>query len=99
MWVTNKRNFEAESNYGWGVGAGEGRGGGRGHLSDHFAPSLGPLSANSLFPFDGEDSLSGGSVLQRELADDATEIRHFDVPNRRGRLTEEQQEGVEPGGG
>lgn len=58
------------------------RGGGTGHLSDHFAPGLGPLSANSLFPFDGEDSLSGGSVLQRELTDDATESRHFDVPNR-----------------
>lgn len=51
------------------------------------------------FPFDGEDSLSGGSILQRELTDDPTESRHFNVPNRRGRLTQKQQEGVEPGGG
>lgn len=54
---------------------------------------------SSPFAFDSEDALSGGAVLQRELADDPTERSHFYVPNRRGGLTEEQQEGVEPGGG
>lgn len=68
----------------------------QGYLSDHLAPGLRPLSVGGSFPLEGEDSLSGGSILQRELADDPTESRHFNVPNRRGRLTQEQQEGVEP---
>lgn len=50
------------------------------------------------FPFEGEDSLSGGAILQSELADDPTEAGDFNVPDRGGRLTQEQQEGVEPAG-
>lgn len=49
--------------------------------------------------FAGQNSFSGGPILERELADDPTERRHFNVPNRGGRLTQEQQEGVEPAGG
>lgn len=49
------------------------------------------------FPFDGENLLSGGPVLQGELADDPTETGHLDVSDGGGGLTQEQQEGVEPG--
>lgn len=69
------------------------------YLCDHLASRLGPLSVSCPFVFAGQNSFSGGPILKRELADDPTERRHFNVPNRRGRLTQEQQEGVEPAGG
>lgn len=69
------------------------------YLGDHLAAGLGSFSVSGSFPFQGEDSLSGGAVLQRELADDPTEAGDFNVPHRGRRLTQEQQEGVEPGGG
>lgn len=70
-----------------------------GYLSDHLPSGLGPLSVSGSLAFECQDSLSGGPILQRELTDDPTEVGHPDVPHRGGRLTQEQQEGVEPGGG
>lgn len=69
------------------------------YLSDHLASGLGSLPVSGSFAFEREDSFSGGSILESELADDPTESRDFNVPHRGGRLTQEQQEGVEPGGG
>lgn len=67
------------------------------YLSDHLAAGLGSLAVGGPFAPECQDSLPGGAILQRELADDAAESRHLDVPDRRGGLTQEQQEGVEPG--
>lgn len=49
------------------------------------------------FASECKDSLPGGAILQGELADYAAERRHLDVSDRGGGLTQEQQEGVEPG--
>lgn len=43
-------------------------------------------------------SLSGGSILQRKLTEDFTEPVHTDLSYAVGRMTEEQQEWMEPGG-
>lgn len=51
------------------------------YLCDHLASGLGSLSVSGSFSFEGEDSLSGGSVLQRELADDPTETGDLNVPD------------------
>lgn len=67
------------------------------YLSDHLAAGLGSLAVGGPFASECKYSLPGGAILQRELADDAAESRHLDVPDRRGGLTQEQQEGVEPG--
>lgn len=69
------------------------------YLSDHLASGLGSFSVSGSFPFEGEDSFSGGAILQSELTDDPTETGDFNVSDRGGRLTQEQQEGVEPAGG
>lgn len=47
----------------------------------------------------GDDSLPVGAILQSEFADDPTEAGDLDIPNRRGRLPQEQQEGMKPRGG
>lgn len=67
------------------------------YLGDHLAAGLGSLAVGGPFASECKYSLPGGAILQRELADDAAESRHLDVPDRRGGLTQEQQEGVEPG--
>lgn len=51
------------------------------------------------FSFEGEDALPGGAILQSELTDDPAETGDLNVSDRGRRLTQEQQEGVEPGGG
>lgn len=66
------------------------------YLSDHLAAGLGSLTVGGPFASECKDSLPGGAIFKGELADDAAESRHLDVPDRWGGLTQEQQEGVEP---
>lgn len=68
------------------------------YLCDHFASGLGSFSVRGPLPLERDHPLSGGSILQSELADEATESCDFNVSDRRGWLTQEQQEGVEPAG-
>lgn len=44
-----------------------------------------------------QHAVSRGSVLQRKLAEDFTEPVDADLSHAVGRMTEEQQEGMEPG--
>lgn len=66
------------------------------NLSDELAASLGALPVGCTLAFLGEDPLSGRTVLQRELANDLTEVSYLDISDRVGRLTQVQEERVEP---
>lgn len=68
-----------------------------GYLGDHLASGLGSLAVRGSFTAERQHSLSGGPVLESKFADDAAESRRLDVADRGGGLTQEQQEGVEPG--
>lgn len=66
------------------------------NLSDEFAAGLGALTVGCTLAFLGEDPLSRGAVLQRELANDPTEVSYLNVPDWVRRLTQVQEEWVKP---
>ena len=45
-----------------------------------------------------QDPFASGPVLQGELAEDLAEAMDAHIPHGVGRVSQEQQEGVEPGG-
>lgn len=66
------------------------------NLSDEFAAGLGALTVGCTLAFLGEDPLSRGAVLQRELTNDPTEVSYLNVADWVGRLTQVQEEWVKP---
>lgn len=66
------------------------------NLSDELAAGLGALPVGRTLAFLGENPLSGGAVLQRELANDLTKVSNLYVPDRIGRLAQVQEERVKP---
>lgn len=51
------------------------------NLSDELATGLGAFTEGCTLAFVGEDPLSRGAVLQRELANDFTKICYLNVPD------------------
>lgn len=66
------------------------------YIHDHLSSSLVALAMVGSFLFLLQHTLSGGPVLQRKLAEDFTEPVDADLSHTVGRVTKEQQEGVEP---
>lgn len=66
------------------------------NLSDELAAGLGALTVGCTLAFLGEDPLSRGAVLQRELANDLTEMSYLNFPDGVRRLTQVQEERVKP---
>lgn len=66
------------------------------HISDHFAPGLVPLPVVGPFLFLLHHPLTGGAILQRELAQDLAEAVHTHVPHGVWWVAQEKQEGMEP---
>lgn len=67
-------------------------------VHDHLATRSVPLTMVSSFLFLLEYSLSCGSVLQCEFTNDFAEPMNTDLTNSRCRVSEKQQEHVEPAG-
>ena len=66
-------------------------------VHDHLSSGLVAFAVVGSFLFLLQHAVSGGSVLERKLAEDFTEPVDADLSHTVGRVTEEQQEGVEPG--
>lgn len=66
-------------------------------VHDHLSPGLVAFSVVGSFLFLLQHTVARGPVLQRKLAEDFTEPVDADVPHAVGRMTEVQQERVEPG--
>ncbi|TNN86067.1 hypothetical protein EYF80_003484 [Liparis tanakae] len=66
-------------------------------VDDHLPPGLVAFAVVGSFLFLLQHAVSGGPVLQRKLAEDFTKPVDADVSHAVGRMTEEQQEGMEPG--
>lgn len=64
---------------------------------DHLPSGLVAFAVVGSFLLLLQDTVSGGPVLQRKLAEDFTEPVDADVSHAVGRMAEVQQEGVEPG--
>lgn len=71
---------------------------GRVHVHDHLPSGLVALAVVGSFLFLLQHPVTGGAVLQGKLAEDLTKPVDADVSHAVGRMTEVQQEGVEPGG-
>lgn len=63
---------------------------------DHFPSGLVAFTVVGAFLFLLQNTVSGGSVLQCKLTEDLTEPVNADVSHTVSRMTEEQQERVEP---
>lgn len=66
-------------------------------IHDHLPSGLVAFAVVGSFLFLLQHTVTGGPVLQRKLAEDFTEPVDADVSHTVGRMTEVQQEGVEPG--
>lgn len=65
-------------------------------VHDHLPSGLVAFAVVGSFLFLLQHAVSGGSVLQRKLAEDFTEPVDADLSHAVGRMTEEQQERMEP---
>lgn len=66
-------------------------------VHDHLPSGLVAFAVVGSFLFLLQHAVSGGSVLQCKLAEDFTEPVDADLSHAVGRVTEEQQERMEPG--
>lgn len=66
------------------------------NVHDHLPSGLIALTMVGSFLFLLQHTFSGGSVLQCKLAEDFTEPVDADLSHTVGRMTEEQQERMEP---
>lgn len=66
-------------------------------VDDHLSSGLVAFAVVCSFLLLLQHAVSGGPVLQRELAEDLAEPVDAHLPHPVGRVTEEQQERVEPG--
>lgn len=69
-----------------------------GDVHDHLAASLVALAVVGSLLLLLQHAVPGGPVLQGELAEDFAEPVDADLPHAVGRVPEEQQERMEPGG-
>lgn len=68
-------------------------------VHDHLPPGLVAFAVVGPFLFQLKHAVAGGAVLQRKLTEDFTEPVDADVSHAVGRVTEEQQERMEPARG
>lgn len=82
----------------WVASARPGRSGPVTHVRDHLPPGLVPLAVIGPLLLLLQHAVARGSVLQGELAHDLAEPVDANLPYAIGRVAQEQQEGMEPGG-
>lgn len=70
----------------------------RTHVGDHFASGLVALSVVGPLLLLLQHALPGGAVLQGKFAQDFAEAVNADLARRVNRVSQEQEEGVEPEG-